>query len=196
MDERCLRPIQRLPVSQPRNLPISFRARVAQWAINVVSFRDSTSIMTPFMYQWDIYQSSYQGWVVDGDPGIPLRRLELWHRVVLQTARCSYHRNTRFSRQAARGFEIGRWPHRRRTDCRLGRQTARRFEQFRSNSNSTRLAVRRAQLHAKSNAPLAPGLVHEDRPAGFRPHIAAIPRIPFGDWSLAKAGLPTRIKAI
>ena len=43
--------------------------RIAQWAINAVSFRDSTSIMTPFMYHWDIYQSSYTGWTVDGDPG-------------------------------------------------------------------------------------------------------------------------------
>ncbi len=43
--------------------------RVAQWAINAVSFRDATSIMTPFEYHWDIYQSSYQGWTVNGDPG-------------------------------------------------------------------------------------------------------------------------------
>jgi hypothetical protein len=43
--------------------------RIAQWAINAVSFRDSTSIMTPFMYHWDIYQPSYKGWTVDGDPG-------------------------------------------------------------------------------------------------------------------------------
>ncbi|HEX3997535.1 MAG TPA: hypothetical protein VHX65_03180 [Pirellulales bacterium] len=43
--------------------------RIAQWAINAVSFRDATSIMTPFVYQWDIYQQGYQGWLVDGDPG-------------------------------------------------------------------------------------------------------------------------------
>ncbi len=48
-----------------------YARRMAQWAINCVSFRDSTSIMTPFMYQWDIFQPSYQGWVVDGDPGNP-----------------------------------------------------------------------------------------------------------------------------
>ena len=43
--------------------------RIAQWAINAVSFRDATSMMTPFMYHWDIYQSTYNGWTVDGDPG-------------------------------------------------------------------------------------------------------------------------------
>src|SRR5262249_268322 len=43
--------------------------RVAQWAINVVCFRDSTSAMTPFEYQTDIFQPSYKGWLVDGDPG-------------------------------------------------------------------------------------------------------------------------------
>ena len=43
--------------------------RIAQWAINAVSFRDATSIMTPFEYHWDIYQSSYLGWTVNGDPG-------------------------------------------------------------------------------------------------------------------------------
>jgi hypothetical protein len=43
--------------------------RIAQWAINAVSFRDATSIMTPFEYHWDIYQSTYLGWTVNGDPG-------------------------------------------------------------------------------------------------------------------------------
>ena len=45
--------------------------RVAQWAINAVCFRDSTSIMTPFVFHADIFQSSYQGWTTDGDPGNP-----------------------------------------------------------------------------------------------------------------------------
>ena len=50
--------------------------RVAQWAINAVCFRDSTSAMTPFEYQADIFQpkgsadfpQGYMGWKVDGDP--------------------------------------------------------------------------------------------------------------------------------
>jgi hypothetical protein len=43
--------------------------RVAQWAINAVCFRDSTSAMTPFEYQADIFQPGYKGWNLDGDPG-------------------------------------------------------------------------------------------------------------------------------
>lgn len=45
--------------------------RIAQWAINAVCFRDSTSIMTPFVYHADIFQSSYAGWTNSGDPGDP-----------------------------------------------------------------------------------------------------------------------------
>jgi hypothetical protein len=42
--------------------------RVAQWAINAACFRDSSSAMTPFEYQSDIFQRGYKGWLVDGDP--------------------------------------------------------------------------------------------------------------------------------
>ena len=47
--------------------------RVAQWAINAVSFRDTSSIMIPFIYPTDIYQTSYAGWTSDGNPntGLP-----------------------------------------------------------------------------------------------------------------------------
>ncbi len=52
--------------ANPREL---MTRRVAQWAINAVCFRDSTSAMTPFEYQADIFQPTYKGWNVDGDPG-------------------------------------------------------------------------------------------------------------------------------
>ena len=40
--------------------------RIAQWAINVVDFRDANAIMTPFEYDVD----PFNGWLaMDGDPG-------------------------------------------------------------------------------------------------------------------------------
>lgn len=42
--------------------------RVAQWAINAVCFRDSTSAMTPFVYHAQMFGPTYTGWKVDGDP--------------------------------------------------------------------------------------------------------------------------------
>ena len=42
--------------------------RIAQWAINVVDFRDSNAIMTPFEYDVD----PFNGWQqMDGDPTTP-----------------------------------------------------------------------------------------------------------------------------
>jgi hypothetical protein len=38
---------------------------LAQYAINVVDFRDADSIMTPF--EFDIYPFNASGWNVDGD---------------------------------------------------------------------------------------------------------------------------------
>ena len=38
--------------------------RIAQWAINVVDFRDPDSIMTPFEY--DVNPFNANGWSVDG----------------------------------------------------------------------------------------------------------------------------------
>ncbi len=43
--------------------------RVAQWAINAVCFRDSTSAMTPFVYHAQMFSQQYTGWKVNGDPG-------------------------------------------------------------------------------------------------------------------------------
>ncbi len=43
--------------------------RIAQWAINAVCYRDSTSAMIPFVYHSQIFQNSYTGWQVNGDPG-------------------------------------------------------------------------------------------------------------------------------
>jgi hypothetical protein len=42
--------------------------RIAQWAINAVCYRDSTSAMTPFVYHSHLFQSSYTGWTANGDP--------------------------------------------------------------------------------------------------------------------------------
>ena len=36
---------------------------IAQWAINVVDFRDADSIMTPFEYD----ANPYNGWITDGN---------------------------------------------------------------------------------------------------------------------------------
>ncbi len=44
--------------------------RIAQWAINVVDFRDPDAIMTPFEYDVDPFNAN--GWqLMDGDPGTP-----------------------------------------------------------------------------------------------------------------------------
>lgn len=40
--------------------------RIAQWAINVVDFRDADGIMTPFEYDVDPFNEN--GWAVDGNP--------------------------------------------------------------------------------------------------------------------------------
>lgn len=52
--------------------------RIAQWAVNVVDFRDADSIMTPFEY--DVNPFNADGWSVDGilgtaDDNLPDRRL-------------------------------------------------------------------------------------------------------------------------
>ena len=39
--------------------------RIAQWAINVVDFRDSDAVMTPFEYDWQPFNGD--GWAIDGD---------------------------------------------------------------------------------------------------------------------------------
>ncbi len=44
----------------PRELTVR---RIAQWAINVVDFRDADAIMTPFEYD----MNPFNGWSVDGD---------------------------------------------------------------------------------------------------------------------------------
>ena len=49
-----------LTATQKRELMIR---RIAQWAINVVDFRDADSIMTPFEYD----ENPLDGWSVDGD---------------------------------------------------------------------------------------------------------------------------------
>lgn len=43
--------------------------RIAQWAVNVVDFRDSDAIMTPFEYDVDPFNAN--GWSVDGVIGAP-----------------------------------------------------------------------------------------------------------------------------
>ena len=54
------------------SLPLAYRQeltanRVAQWAINVVDFRDADAIMTPFEYDMDPFNAN--GWqAMDGDP--------------------------------------------------------------------------------------------------------------------------------
>ncbi len=42
--------------------------RVAQWAINAVCFRDSSSVMTPFVYHSHFLQSDFAGWTAKGEP--------------------------------------------------------------------------------------------------------------------------------
>ncbi len=59
---------QNPPLSTPQKQELTAR-RVAQWAINAVCFRDSTSAMTPFVYHSQLFQSGYKGWYADGDPG-------------------------------------------------------------------------------------------------------------------------------
>ncbi len=46
-------------VQSPMNYP-----QIAQWAINVVDYRDQDSVMTPFEYD----TNPFNGWGVDGDP--------------------------------------------------------------------------------------------------------------------------------
>ncbi|MFC1759161.1 hypothetical protein ACFL2H_10415, partial [Planctomycetota bacterium] len=57
-----------MPVSDPAMSQIDRRKvkarKLAQWAINVVDFRDADSIMTPFEYDWDPIS---EGWNADGD---------------------------------------------------------------------------------------------------------------------------------
>jgi len=43
---------------------LATRQRIAQWAVNVVDFRDSDAIMTPFEYD----TNPFNGWSVDGNP--------------------------------------------------------------------------------------------------------------------------------
>ncbi|MEX2114853.1 MAG: hypothetical protein WD845_16790 [Pirellulales bacterium] len=65
-------------LTQAQVIELNLR-RIAQWAINVVDYRDSDSIMTPFEY--DIQPFDANGWEVDGvvgssdDTTVPDRRL-------------------------------------------------------------------------------------------------------------------------
>ena len=43
---------------------LTTRQRIAQWAVNVVDFRDADAIMTPFEYD----TNPFNGWITDGNP--------------------------------------------------------------------------------------------------------------------------------
>lgn len=49
--------------SDPSKLTPAKKTELAQWAANVIEFRDADSVMTPFEYDTDIFN----GWNVDGD---------------------------------------------------------------------------------------------------------------------------------
>ncbi len=56
-----------IPIDGKGPTPAAETARaIAQWAVNVVDFRDTDAIMTPFEYPIDPFTSS--GWNVDSDP--------------------------------------------------------------------------------------------------------------------------------
>jgi len=57
---------QGLEVLDPAQLKELTARRIAQWAINVVDFRDADAIMTPFEYDVDPFNAN--GWGVDGNP--------------------------------------------------------------------------------------------------------------------------------
>jgi hypothetical protein len=50
------------------NIQAANARRAAQWAINAVCFRDSSSVMTPFVYHSHIFGTNYTGWTATGDP--------------------------------------------------------------------------------------------------------------------------------
>lgn len=59
-----LHPGQTSPAPTPTDKIKNARRRVAQWAVNVVDFRDSDGIMTAFEYD----TNPFNGWNIDGDP--------------------------------------------------------------------------------------------------------------------------------
>ena len=52
--------------------------RIAQWAVNVVDFRDADAIMTPFEYD----MNPFDGWSVDGDLTTNEGQNAVWSGVV------------------------------------------------------------------------------------------------------------------